>query len=65
MSVELSKCVPKLPARLLLRQDHHALEVDRQAEAEYGLDKDADRLKRINPQNASSVILSDISISNI
>ena len=49
MSVELSECVPKLPARLLLRQDHHALEVDRQSEAEHGLDKDADCLEQVDP----------------
>ena len=49
MSVELSECVPQLPARLLLRQEHHPLEVDRQAEAEHGLDKDADCLEKVNP----------------
>ena len=44
MGVELSQCVSQFPARLLLRQENHPLEIDRQAEAEYGLDEDADCL---------------------
>ena len=44
VGVELSQCVSQFPARLLLRQENHPLEIDRQAEAEHGLDEDADCL---------------------